>query len=82
MSGGQIAGRAAALIFAILLLLPGGCLLWVGIAETTRSRQYQWFDDYLVMLPIAAAILVPAGLLFWVAFRRRPGGGKPPAPPT
>jgi hypothetical protein len=70
MTGSQI----VALIFAILLLLPGGCFLWVGINEAERygSRQYtEWFDNYLVMLPIAVAILALAGLLFWAAFRRR-----------
>jgi membrane protein implicated in regulation of membrane protease activity len=74
VSGGQI----AALIFAILLLLPGGCFLVVGIAFTTDS---QLTDASLTMLPIAAAILAVAGFLFWVAFRRRREPGAPPAPP-
>jgi membrane protein implicated in regulation of membrane protease activity len=75
MSGGQI----AALIFAILLLLPGGCFLVFGIGFAT-DRQYS--DVALVMLPVAAAILALAGFLFWVAFRRRPPdqGGSPDAP--
>ena len=65
MTGGQI----AALIFAILLLLPGGCFLIFGIGFATdqraiptspmsccRSRRRSWGSP---------------GLLFWIAFRRR-----------
>jgi len=75
VSGGQI----AALIFALLLLLPGGCFLVVGIAILT-DRQFA--DMALIALPIAAAILGLSGLLFWLAFRRRPGrDGSPDAPP-
>ena len=64
MTGGQV----AALIFAILLLLPGGCFLFVGFALLTDR---QLFDLAFVALPIAAAILGVAGFLFWIAFRRR-----------
>jgi hypothetical protein len=64
MSGGQI----AALIFAIILLLPGGCFLVFGIGFAT-DRQY--YDASFVMLPVAAALLALAGFLFWIAFRRR-----------
>jgi membrane protein implicated in regulation of membrane protease activity len=64
MSGGQI----AALIFAIILLLPGGCFLVFGVGFAT-DRQY--YDVSFVMLPVAAAILGLAGFLFWIAFRRR-----------
>jgi hypothetical protein len=63
------AGQIAALIFAILLLLPGGCFLVFGIG---LSDQYA--DDKgaaIKLLLVAAAILSLAGLLFWVAFRRR-----------
>jgi hypothetical protein len=75
LSGGQI----AALIFALLLLLPGGCFLVFGIGFA-NDRQYS--DVSLVMLPIAAAILGLSGLLFWLAFRRRPDrDGSPDAPP-
>ena len=76
MNGGQI----AALLFAILLLLPGGCFLLFGINEADKSRQYTCVSgcgipDYLVMLIVAVAILSVAGLLFWVAFRRRTPAG-------
>src|SRR4029077_20897424 len=38
--------------------------------------------DYLVMLPVAVAILSVAGLLFWLAFRRRsPAPGEGPQTP-
>jgi hypothetical protein len=67
MSGGQI----AALIFAIILLLPGGCFLIFGIGFAT-DRQY--YDVSFVMLPVAAAILGLAGFLFWIALRRRRSG--------
>jgi hypothetical protein len=65
MSGGQV----AALIFAILLLLPGGCFLLAGIVVATDS---QFAEMAFVALPIAAAILGLAGFLFWIAFRKRP----------
>ena len=65
MGGLQI----AALIFAILLLLPGGCFLFFGV----------------VILPplvlIAAVILGLAGWLFWFALGRTPpAAGEPPPP--
>ncbi len=66
MRGGQI----AALIFAILLLLPGGCFLVAGFAFS--SGQYKDVSAAELLLTIAVAILALAGLLFWVAFRRRP----------
>lgn len=77
MSGGQI----AALIFALLLLLPGGCFLVFGIGFAIDG---EFSDVAYVMLPVAAAILGLAGFLFWLAFRhRRPAGAAPPdAPPS
>lgn len=63
------AGQIAALFFAILLLLPGGCFLIFGIALSDK-----YADDREVavkFLLVAAGILALAGLLFWVAFRRR-----------
>jgi hypothetical protein len=72
MSGGQV----AALIFAILLLLPGGCYLFVGIA---LSDQYADDREAAVkFLLVAAAILSLAGFLFWLAFRRRRPAAAPP----
>jgi hypothetical protein len=61
------AEQIVALIFAILLLLPGGCFLLLGFALRTDS-------DAPSIFLIAAAILGVAGLLFWVAFRRRTRG--------
>ncbi|HWB47953.1 MAG TPA: hypothetical protein VG651_02495 [Stellaceae bacterium] len=75
MSGGQV----AALVFAILLLLPGGCFLFFGAGLSTDSSL---LGLGLVMLLIAAAILGLAGFLFRVAFRRRPRPGIPPADPA
>jgi hypothetical protein len=86
VSGGQI----AALLFAILLLLPGGCFVLIGIdslngrggllSEHTRSNP----DPSLLL--IGLGILAVAALLFWVAFQRRRGlpaasGVPPQAPP-
>jgi len=59
MSGGQI----AALICAIVLLLPGGCFLFFGVAVLPP------------LLLIAFIILGLAAWLFSFAFRRLP----PPA---
>ena len=70
MSGGQI----AALLCAIVLLLPGGCFLVFGIGFA-GERQSGLSELGLVMLLVAAAILGLAGFLFWVAMRRR----HPPA---
>ena len=71
MSGGQI----AALIFAILLLLPGGCFLYVGIGLMGDSHMRVAAEQMLI---VGIAILALIGFLFWVAFRRRrppPGTG-------
>lgn len=73
MTGSQI----VALIFAILLLLPGGCFLLLGITEANKSRQYTCVSgcgtvpDFLGVLVVGVAILSVAGLLFWLAFSRR-----------
>ena len=65
MSWGQI----AALICAIILLFPGGCFLFFGLA----------LEPMLVL--IALIILGAAAGLFWFAFRRRPlTGGAPRTP--
>ena len=70
MTGGQI----TALIFAILLLLPGGCFLFFGIVLTPGTA----VGTPSLLLLIGVAILSVMGLLFWVAFRRRPP--SPPGP--
>lgn len=74
MTGGQV----AALIFAILLLLPGGCFLLAGIAVATDR---QLGDLAFIALPIAAAILGLAGFLFWFAIRKRPNPAASPDQP-
>jgi membrane protein implicated in regulation of membrane protease activity len=76
VTGGQI----AALIFAILLLLPGGCFLFVGAAFMTDDDRIAQ-SAAPVALIVAAVLLGIAGLLFWVAFRRRRNPGAPPASP-
>jgi hypothetical protein len=77
MSGGQI----AALLGAILLLFPGGCFLFFGIVLRPGTA----VSAPSLVLLIGVAILALAGLLFWLAFRRRPpppgAGAGPSAPP-
>ena len=73
MTGGQI----AALIFALLLLLPGGCFLFFGFGLMGESHMG---DVAAMMLLFGILILGLMVLLFWVAFRKRPpaagtGGG-------
>ena len=63
MRGGQI----AALIFAILLLLPGACFLWLGVHGQFRGDTSPSGPPLI----FAFVILAPAALLFWIAFRRR-----------
>ncbi len=72
-------GQIVALIFAILLLLPGGCVLFLLADSPVPATR----EDYQVILPIVAAILSPAGLLFWLAFRRpSPAPGEVPQTPS
>jgi hypothetical protein len=70
MRGGQI----AALIFAILLLLPGGCCVFFGFVflHGFNPEGHQSGDFYPSLLIFGLGILAVAVLLFWVAFRRRP----------
>jgi membrane protein implicated in regulation of membrane protease activity len=74
MSGGQI----AALIFAIILLLPGGCFLFFGI--TMVSAKDPIATSVAPFMLIVAAILLSLIVgLFWIAFRRRrPGPSETP----
>ncbi len=78
MTGGQL----AALIFALILLLPGGCFLFFGIGLLNEPHMS---DVGALALVAGIAILAVMGLLFWVAFRRRapppsPGAGPAPKP--
>jgi hypothetical protein len=70
MRGDQI----AALIFAILLLLPGGCCVFFGVIflHGFDPEGHQSGGFYPSLLLFGLGILAVAGLLFWVAFRRRP----------
>ena len=77
MTGGQI----AALVIAIILLLPGGCFLIMGLALVGEHDRIAR-DIAPLALIVAAILLTITGLLFWVAFRRRRAGpGEPPPPP-
>jgi hypothetical protein len=51
--------------------LPGGCFVFLGFAMMSESTDFAG-----LMLAVGIAILAVMGLLFWLAFRRRP-----PAPP-
>lgn len=66
MTGGQI----AALVVALILLLPGGCFLLLGIGFATDSGSTDDLVGGAMIIGVAAIILVPAGFLFWIAFRR------------
>jgi hypothetical protein len=68
MGGGQV----AALIFALLLLLPGGCFVVFGIS---MLADHQFGDTGGMLLFIGSVIVAAMGFLFWLAFRKRP----PPA---
>jgi hypothetical protein len=83
MTGGQI----AALLLAILLLLPGGCFVLFGVAFLNGEgllSEHPHVQSDPVPLQIGLGILAVAALLFWVAFRRRPRlaavGGAPRTP--
>ena len=64
MTGGQI----AALIFALLLLVPGGCFLYVGIGLMGNSHMRVAAEQ---MLTVGIVILTLIAFLFWGAFRKR-----------
>ena len=69
------AGQIVALVVAILLLLPGGCFLFLGVALSDRYAEDR--VAAVKFLLVAAAILALAGLLFWLAFRRRRNRSEP-----
>ena len=75
MTGGQI----AAFIFALLLLLPGGCFVVLGFWMMSEST-----DFGTMLLVVGIVILAVMGLLFWLAFRKPPppnaGAGPSTAP--
>jgi membrane protein implicated in regulation of membrane protease activity len=72
MTGGQF----ASMIFGLILLLPGGCFLFVGWTMLTDTFQAGAGPPLLI---IAFLILGVAALCFWIAFRRR---DPPPTEPT
>lgn len=67
MSGGQI----AALVFAVILLIPGGCFFLYGVSLWGDPGGYGLGPPMLI---IGLVIFSIVGLLGWVAFRKR----KPP----
>jgi len=80
------ASQIVAVIFGALLLLPGGCCLFFGAMFVGDTGGMDFSGLGTMLLLIAAAILGVAGLLFWLAFRKRPplpdsGLGPPPAAP-
>lgn len=67
MSGGQI----AALVFAVILLIPSGCFTVFGIGMLGDPGAYGLGPPLLI---IGLVILVFVAFLAWVAFHKR----KPP----
>jgi hypothetical protein len=70
MSGGQI----AALIFGVILLIPGGCFTVFGIGMMGDPQSYNLGPPLLI---IGLIILSFVGFLGWVAFHKP----KPPRAP-
>jgi hypothetical protein len=68
MSGGQV----AALVVALLLLLPGGCFLFVGTGMLFDPHQ-DAIERSLTPLALGIGLAIAALVvfLFWFAFRRR-----------
>jgi hypothetical protein len=73
MTGGQV----AALIFALVLLLPGGCFFILGIGLLSEND-----TDGPMSLLVGILILSVMGLLFWVAFRKRPPSASTGSTPS
>jgi membrane protein implicated in regulation of membrane protease activity len=66
MSGGQI----TALVFAIILLLPGGCFLFFGVTMMSANASIATGIAPLLLI-VGAVILSLMALLFWIGFRHR-----------
>jgi hypothetical protein len=60
-------GQIAALILAIVLLLPGGCFVFLGFTMMSEST-----DFGAMLVVIGLAFLGVMSLFFWLAFRKRP----------
>jgi hypothetical protein len=65
MSGGQI----AALLFAVILLIPGGCFFIMGVSLLTDKTDYGGLD--LLAVAVGLGLLSLVGFLGWIAFRKR-----------
>ena len=67
------AGRIVALIFAILLLLPGGCFVFFGFVFLHGFNLEHPYSDafHPSLLLMGLGILATAALLFWIASSRR-----------
>jgi hypothetical protein len=75
LSGGQI----AALVFAVILLIPGGCFLVFGIGTLGDPTAYGIGPPFTI---IGLVILGFAAFLGWVAFGKRKPPGTPDQPKT
>jgi membrane protein implicated in regulation of membrane protease activity len=73
MSGGQI----AALVFAVILLIPGGCFTVFGIGMLGDPGSYGLGPPFLI---IGLVILAFVAFLGWVAFHKRNPPGSPDQP--
>ena len=73
MSGGQI----AALVFGVILLIPGGCFTVLGIGFLGDSTAYGMGPPLLI---VGLVILAFVGFLGWVAFHKRKPPGAPDQP--
>jgi hypothetical protein len=72
MSGGQI----AALLFAVILLIPGGCFLVMGVGMLSDKTDYGGLTQ--LALGVGVGLLVLVFFLGRFAFRKR----KPPQTPA
>jgi len=72
LSGGQI----AALLFAVILLIPGGCFFVMGLGMLTDKTDYGGLTQ--LALGVGVGLLALAVFLGRFAFRKRP----PPQPPA